>query len=193
MPGLLFFQGKKVRSEPDISRSLDPFWTSLSTTITWCLSRIDADHPATCLRSSGSRPRLFTRSHLDTVREALQHRYPSPMPTVPACNLRGGRLIVYFPDLELADGAAEVESRGFFDVNNAPPWDTWVAFILDDKSERSHLISWVPPEFLPLADAGIQVNPEECILWLDDADVELKNRLATTSLLRGDEGRPTSR
>jgi hypothetical protein len=193
MPGLLFFQSDKVRSEPDISRTLEPFWTSLSTTITWCLPRIDADLPATCLRSSGSRPRLFTTSHLDAVREALQHRYPSPTPTFAAGDLRGGRLLIYFPDQELADGAAEVESRGFFDVNNAPPWDTWVAFIHHDKSGLSHLVSWVPPEFLSLADAGIEVNPEECILWLDDADVELKKRLAAASLPPGDECRPTSR
>jgi len=193
MPGLHFFQGDKVRSEPDIAHSLDPFWVSLSTTITWCLSRIDADHPATCLRSSGSRPRLFTTGHLDTVREALRHRYPSPKPTVAAGDLRGGRLLIYFPDQELADGAAEVESRGFLDVNNAPPWDTWVAFIHHDRSEQSHLIAWVPPEFLPLADAGIRVNPEECILWLDDAAVELNKRLAASSLLVGDECRPTSR
>jgi hypothetical protein len=115
---------------------------------------------------------------LDTVREALHHRYPTPKPIVPAGDLRGGRLLIYFPDQELADGAAEVESRGFLDVNNAPPWDTWVAFIQHEKSAQSHLISWVPPEFLPLADAGIRVNPEECILWLDDADVDLRKQLA---------------
>lgn len=177
MPGLHLFQRGKVRSEPDVSRSIDPFWTSLSTTITWCLSRIDAGAPATCLRSSGSRPRLFTTGHLDTVREALQHRYPAPQRLIPAGDLRGGRLLVYFPDQELADGAAEVESRGFLDVNNAPPWDTWVAFIQHVGSGQSHLISWVPREFLALADAGIRVNPEECILWLDDADVDLKKQL----------------
>jgi hypothetical protein len=41
-------------------------------------------------------------------------------------SLLGGRLMVYFPDAALADGAAEVQSRGFFDVHNTPPWDTWI-------------------------------------------------------------------
>lgn len=94
----------------------------------------------------------------------------------PSGDLHGGRLLIYFPDLELADGAAELESRGFLDVNNAPPWDTWVAFIQHGQSNWSHLISWVPREFVPLADAGIRVNPEECILWLDEAEVDLKKR-----------------
>jgi len=28
------------------------------------------------------------------------------------------------------------------------------------------LVSWVPAVFVPLVTAGIEVNPEECILWL---------------------------
>lgn len=174
-------QHGNIRCEPDISQSLDPFWTSLSMTIDWCLPRIDARDPAGCLRASASRPRLFTTSHLDTVSEALRHRYPSPLPTIPAGELRGGRLLVYFPDQELADGAAEVESRGFLDVNNAPPWDAWVAFVqLAPDSGDSHLLAWVPPEFLALVEAGIRVNPEECITWLEDADIGLRKLLAGT-------------
>jgi hypothetical protein len=84
--------------------------------------------------------------------------------------------LVYFPDDDLADGAAEAESEGFFDVHNAPPWDTWVAMVEDEASgqPRPYLLSWVPPAFLELAQAGISVNPEECIRWLDDADVAMR-------------------
>lgn len=38
----------------------------------------------------------------------------------------GGRLLAYFPDDNLTDGAAEEDSEGFFDVHNVPPCDTWV-------------------------------------------------------------------
>jgi len=38
----------------------------------------------------------------------------------------------------LADGAAKHPSKGFFDVDNTPPWDTWVAF------SHGILLSWVP-------------------------------------------------
>ena len=59
------------------------------------------------------------------------------------------------------DGAAKYSSNGFFDVNNVPPWDIWVAF-----SEQT-LVSWVPPMLLELAQKGIDANPEGCIRWAD--------------------------
>lgn len=73
----------------------------------------------------------------------------------------GGRLLLYTPSENLACGAAEVSSNGFFDVNNVPPWDIWVSF-----SERT-LVSWVPPALIDVAQMGIDVNPEECIRWAE--------------------------
>jgi hypothetical protein len=95
----------------------------------------------------------------------------------------GGRLLAYFPDDNLADGVAEAESKGFFDVENIPPYDTWVwmvrnirAFEYKDgtpgEMEANYLVAWVPPDFIPLAGGGIDVNPEGCIVWLDTLDDE---------------------
>jgi hypothetical protein len=69
----------------------------------------------------------------------------------------GGRLLLYRPSENLACGAAEVYSNGFFDVNNVPPWDIWVDF------SEGTLVSWVPPALVEVAQMGIAVNPEECI------------------------------
>jgi hypothetical protein len=41
----------------------------------------------------------------------------------------------------------------------------------------------VPPTFLDLAQAGIEVNPEECIRWLDDTDVPLRAELRERGLI----------
>jgi len=71
----------------------------------------------------------------------------------------GGRLLLYTPSENLACGAAEVSSNGFFDVNNVPPWDIWLDF------SEGTLVSWVPPALLDVAQMGIYVNPEECIRW----------------------------
>jgi hypothetical protein len=101
-------------------------------------------------------------------------------------DLADGRLMVYFPDAELSDGAAEIESRGFFDVSNAPPWDTWIALCRDDRadiSSRDHVVSWVPKELVELADRGIDVNPEQCIRWLSDTRVSIAERLRVAGLL----------
>lgn len=95
-------------------------------------------------------------------------------------DLRSGRLLCYFPDANLADGAAEVASGGFFDINNIPPWDTWVGLYrsdLRDVSLRVYLISYVPEMFLEHAARGIDANPESCIAWLYDTDTPIGNVL----------------
>ena len=56
-----------------------------------------------------------------------------------------GRLLVYFPDENLSDGAAMHASGDFFDEENVPPWDTWLAYVLDDLEEnQTYLLAWVP-------------------------------------------------
>jgi hypothetical protein len=74
---------------------------------------------------------------------------------------REGRLLVYWPSQNLADGAAEYSSDGFFNSNNTPPWDTWFHF--DD----GRLFAWVPDILIPLAQSGIDANPATCIQWAD--------------------------
>jgi len=76
-------------------------------------------------------------------------------------DLRGGRLLLYAPEENLADGAAKYMSFGFFDVDNTPPLDVWVTY------SRGTLLSWVPPQLLTLVQSGIDVNPECCIRWMD--------------------------
>jgi hypothetical protein len=72
-----------------------------------------------------------------------------------------GRLLLFVPSETLMDGAAKYSSNGFFDVNNVPPWDIWVAF-----SDRT-LVSWVPTALVETAQRGIDANPEVCIHWID--------------------------
>ena len=71
-----------------------------------------------------------------------------------------GRLLAYFPHENLADGAADFSSAGFYDPNNVPPWDLWVSF------SGGVLISWVPLGLIEVAHMGIDANPEECICWV---------------------------
>jgi hypothetical protein len=67
------------------------------------------------------------------------------------------------PHDSLSDGAATVQSEGFFDVDNVPAWDTWIYF--DGRT----LLSWVPAQLISKVQSGIDVNPEGCIKWADDA------------------------
>ena len=72
-----------------------------------------------------------------------------------------GRLLLYEPMETVSDGAAEASSRGFFDAEDAPPWDTW--FWL----KESTIFCWVPESLISDAQAGIDANPVDCIRWAD--------------------------
>jgi len=72
-----------------------------------------------------------------------------------------GRLLLYVPSENVSDGASRYASNGFFDAYDCPPWDLWLQY-----SDRT-LISWVPEVLFPLAQAGIDANPVDCIRWAD--------------------------
>ena len=181
-----------VRSEPSLAESLEPFWEQLRETIAWCRATLDVASPARSLRSEAHRPRTLEPDYFASVSTVASLRRSACWqlcPDVPPRSLEGGRLLAYQPDMDLACGAAQAASRGFFDVNNAPPWDTWVAMVQESGADAiPYLISWVPPQFVSLAQQGIEVNPECCIVWLEvAADVELVERITI------EERRPTQR
>ena len=86
---------------------------------------------------------------------------------------RGGGLLVYAPQDNLACGAAEYLSLGYFDVDNVPPWDTWILML------GKYLVSWVPPRLARLVQEGLDENPEPCILWANDSSLS-KERIEET-------------
>ncbi|CAH0354828.1 hypothetical protein [Aquabacterium sp. CECT 9606] len=153
----------------------------LNQTISWCLGVKDTSE----LRSMELRPTLFHSGPDDLTcnvgglreRESNYRKRTRP----PTTTLSGGRLLVYFPYGNLSDGASESESNGFFDIFNAPPYDTWISWFEDSQSSNSafgsYVLCYIPPIFVPQAEAGISVNAEDCILWLDHANVQIKDRL----------------
>ena len=94
--------------------------------------------------------------------EALVRRRAELLPPQ-AVERREGRLLLFTPQDSLSDGAATVASEGFFDVDNVPAWDTWLYF------DGQTLLSWVPHLLISKVQPGIDVNPEGCIKWADDA------------------------
>jgi len=161
--------------------SVENFGLRLAHTIGWCLVRVKTSDPKNCLRTPELRPGIFEESRFSAIETVEMGRglyggveiYNAQ----PTKDLGGGRLFVYYPDSNLCCGAAEQETHGFFDVDNVPPWDTWVAYFEDGGSSWSsnYLISWVPPQFVELVSQGIYVNPEECIVWLTDTDIRIGN------------------
>jgi uncharacterized protein (TIGR02996 family) len=170
---------------------------TLAETIAWCQDRANPANPGTCLRNPHFHPGQLQYGEGDwDRRERLRHR-PSPCedahwfigfikdgraeqlacqrkyPAFPPTSLHGGRLLLFNREDTLSDGAAEAESRGFFDMNNCPPCDTWVWF----EPQTDWLLCWVPSNLVDCASAGILVNPEQCILWADMVDNSFTRRV----------------
>ncbi len=152
----------------------------------WCDSHASILDPTGCLRSLELRPPLVSKDRDESVccvGISRSHGLGGKTASTAFPALHGGKLLAYFPDANLADGAAEAASRGFFDVNNTPPWDSWVAYFEDSefKSQRrdfaNYLVAYVPAVMVETAGAGIIVNPEECIAWLDQTNTQLKRGL----------------
>ncbi|MFT3768474.1 MAG: hypothetical protein QM820_23750 [Minicystis sp.] len=143
------------------------------------------------MREPESRPRALEVNRASAVSTVVRHRASrfreDAVPAHAAAGLQGGRLLVYFPDADLADGAAEAESGGFFDVYNTPPWDTWVALFRDEDADRSraeYVVCWVPSVLIDAAARGIDVNPECCISWLEETKTNAARELQLRGLLR---------
>ena len=162
--------------------SLDSFRHSLAATTAWCAAVSDASDLSRCFRSPTLQPPIDIGEHtdsIDLIQNAVQHvidcrfTYFATAGTEDASGTSTGRLLAFYPRVTIFDGFAAIESDGFYDPANVPPWDTWVCFVDD------FLISFVPRRFTVNAECGIITNAEECIVWLRDVDHpfvhELKN------------------
>ncbi|HUF53137.1 MAG TPA: hypothetical protein VMR52_05100 [Dehalococcoidia bacterium] len=81
-------------------------------------------------------------------------------------------MLGYAPDESLSDGAAEVATDGFFNSDNEPPWDLWIACVVEPGG-REYLVSWIPGELVDTVSTGVEVNPEACIFWLGELEEAL--------------------
>lgn len=162
-----------LRSDPDISASLDPFRERLAETISWCLRRAASEPLSEALRSPALAPpaavpwpetvRAVAASRLQALGRSWR-RSLDP--------LGGGLLLVYFPTPPHSRGGARAASAGYFDAHDAPPWDTWTAYI--EEARRSYLVAWVPPQALSSVTAAIAVAPSS-LGWLASAGLGLSD------------------
>ena len=162
----------------------------LSDAIAWCRMVLDGKTARVSMRSGEIAPRILHDGRDSVVCEVGASRHWRVRATTKAVaasmpDLDGGRLLCHFPDADLCDGAAELASDGFFDGHNTPPWDTWVGYFRDGvdpvRGYDAYLLAYVPAPFVPLAERGVLVNPERCIVWLEDTDVRLRDRLSRAS------------
>src|SRR5512143_1583562 len=158
-----------LRSEPDISVSPQPFRERLAETVSWCLRRADQQPLGEALRSTALAPPVAA-PWPDTVKAvaaarvlALGRSWRRSLDP-----LAGGRLLIHFPTPPHSRGVAGAASGGYFDTQDAPPWDTWAAYI--EEANRSYLVAWVPPQAIAAVTAALEHAPKS-LAWLEEAAV----------------------
>jgi hypothetical protein len=154
---------------------------ALSETVAWCVSRSLQDEH---FRSDQLDPSAFLKippfseSSIEVWLERKRESYQLAISAInanrstllraanihvvdPAVAESKGRLLLYEPLETVTDGASESCSRGFFDIEDAPPWDTWFLY------SAGSIFSWVSEAMIQNAQAGIDANTVDCIHWCD--------------------------
>ena len=179
---------------------IEKFKPTLMETIRWCASRSSLSDPTRCLRTLPARPEQSLIHLTDSERGnavdalALERReilgsQAGDRPNAPdLVRITMGRLLLFYPDGSLFDGAAEAASEGFIDLYNVSALDTWLYYGSDgsgsaDQCNVNLLISWVPPNLVRLVNGAIAVNPENSLEWALTADRNCARALKTNGLL----------
>lgn len=176
------------------------FEIRLAETIAWCIRHADILEPRDSLRSDELKPEFVCNENLylydsakriKDIRQLLEKRSKLLGKEIASvateADLKGGKLIVYFPDENVFDGASEVASMEFFDGEDEPAWDTWVGLFRDYK--REYIVSYIPPQFLSLVNDGIEVNCVDCIQWIDNSTTKLAIKLRQKGIIPKDRFR----
>lgn len=167
-----------AKAEPPLDDRLTALLERVNDAARWCDARLHLPFVRESLRTETLRPKLLATGRAEAVERVVARRASAAAEEgrPPA---RDGRLLVHFPDRSLSDGAAEVETTGFFDVDNVPAWDTWVGYFADlsEANLEEYLLAWVPAPLELLVGRGIWANPEGCIRWLEESQTALFHRL----------------
>lgn len=135
----------------------------------WCLHHWNTSEPRSSLRTLQLQPSLFEDDHYHAMNHVIYGRKYGLEELGLNLNdqfLNQGKVLIYEPDSNIADCLSEAETHGYLDAYDCPPWDTWVGYIMLNDGNR-YVLSWVLNEIVPIVQAGLDINPVDCIYWLD--------------------------
>lgn len=145
----------------------------------WCDFAMKIAKPRSSLRTLEFGPSFFEQNGFHVVNHIIHARKYKLEHLKKTSDViyDPSNIMVYEPDSTVFDGISESETDGFFDVNDCPPWDTWVGFLV--FGDKRYLLSWVPEEFKHFVNEGFEVNCVECFYWLADCKENWANELLT--------------
>ena len=171
----------------DESPMIEEYRRQLATTLAWCEPRFDPARAADSLRSPELGPPrniVHERTHVDLIaaevaavlarRQERLGSKPAPATTLPP----GDRILAFLPRRSLFHGSSPPECDGFIDVDEIPPWGTWIIWA------GEMLLSWVPASMVAGVDSAIRCNPEESIRWASEQPEPLIQELRELGVLR---------
>jgi hypothetical protein len=161
------------------------FQRRLSETLAWCQPRFDparAEHSLRNPELDPSRNIVHQVSDLgeiaEVVADVLTRRRALVGPVPSAARLPAGdRVLAFLPRDSLFHGSSPPQCDGFIDVDEIPPWGSWV-LLVDEV-----LLSWVPAAMVDGVNSAIQCNAEGSIRWAASLDSVAIRKLRTLGLL----------
>jgi len=81
--------------------------------------------------------------------------------------LKDGRILAFEVDACFFDGVVAAETKGFFDAEDLPPWDTWLAYRVPVGEVNPLLLSWVPSTLVATVENAIKVHMSNAYRWID--------------------------
>ena len=145
------------------------FRNSLAETISWVMPRMDIADPRWSMRSlelrpsvdetRDGRPGFFNNARL--IADVVRKRSALLSQNMSRLCAKGQLLTLDYANTNFNE-VTEIETRGFFDFADNPPWDLWIGDCC------GLLVSWIPEEFVDIVDDAIEIELFEVLRWVDD-------------------------
>lgn len=151
----------------DLQASIAAFKAACLEAAAWC----DLEGKLAAFRTEALRPLLPdwpTAREFEVALDMLRRGRRELLRGRTSIRLPEGRLLVCQVNESISSGESEHETSGFFDVDDRPPWDTWLWLVPSSTMDVVTLVSWVPIELEAEVSRGIAVNPYGCIYWLTE-------------------------
>lgn len=155
-------------------------------TVTW-MTKINPDYERNFFRTNVIKPKksIFSDSNLNikTVQNVIKKRRKALKNT--KLLLLGevqklGKIIFANPTESITDGAAQDYSKGYFDVYEFPPWDTWIGVSDEFEISKNYILAWVPNSWLNYVYSGKEVSLMDNICWFNEISSKPKGKFFDT-------------
>jgi hypothetical protein len=119
----------------------------------------------------GARIAGFTDAQIEEIRakivQDLCYQRAALLADAPPRAAERGSVLAFDLEATFFDSVPASISGGFFDANDLPPWDTWIAYGKCAALQSNVLYSWVPAEFEVVVGHAVRAHLSNAYAWVD--------------------------